>query len=217
MDRAAHRSLLPPGDAHGEAPPGNAPAVALLLGLSPFPGALGGPAACAAASGAGAGESPLGQTGAVQSEPLKPPGRLMTQPMTVAPPPASRTNAALCETVRGSEFWLLFVGIFGVAGGGAVISSHLAYIVAAQLGPGRAAEAKQAKDALVSLFSVSNCLGRLLAGAASDALARHVTRPQLLCAASLGMAGAHAALLGASQLSSLVPVLYAAIVLGGFA
>ena len=56
------------------------------------------------------------------------------------------------------------------------MTNHMSYLVAAQLGPGRADEVKRTTDALVSLFSVCNAFGRLGAGLGSDKLQARARR-----------------------------------------
>lgn len=106
--------------------------------------------------------------------------------------------------LRTAEFWLLFVSFFAGTGGGLVVTNHLATIVRAQLpaaadDDGGMHQATRVTDALISLFSVTNCLGRLGAGLGSDALRHLATRPQLFALATLLMAAAHALLLGAGN------------------
>ena len=122
---------------------------------------------------------------------------------------ASLTNESVWMNLRTLNFWLLFVAFFAGTGGGIVFTNHVEYIVSAQLGPH--GDAKSTSDALISLFSVCNCLGRLGAGLGSDALRKYLHRPSWFAAATALMGLSHALLLGA-RFTGLV---YAAAVCAG--
>ena len=123
----------------------------------------------------------------------------------------SLTNAPVTETLLTANFWLIFVAFFAGTGGGLTITNHIEFIVLAQFGPSRHTDAKRTSDALISLFSVFNCLGRLGAGMGSDIFRRYINRPTVFALATALMGIAHGLLLGAQS----VFLLYAAIVCAG--
>ena len=118
-------------------------------------------------------------------------------PPQAAGPPTSLMDGSVWQNLMTPEFWLLFFTFFAGTGGGLVLTNHIEYIVAAQFGPARHADAKQASDTLISIFSVANSLGRLGAGMGSDAASGLISRPTLFTLAVLLMGAAHAILLGA--------------------
>lgn len=62
------------------------------------------------------------------------------------------------QSVRSADFWLLFWAVAVGTGGGLALLNNLAQLAAAQGG------ARDAHVVFVSLFSIANCCGRLLAG-----------------------------------------------------
>jgi len=129
-------------------------------------------------------------------------------------PTDSVAEASLLHTAMTINFWLVFVAVFAGTGGGLVMLNNLKTIVEAHLGSADgegAVHAKNTSDVLVSLASVCNCLGRMVAGAGSDALRFRVPRPVFMGAAVVGMGAAHALLLG----GSLEVLLYLGVCVGG--
>ena len=122
-------------------------------------------------------------------------------------------DGTIWANLKSAEFWLLFVAFFAGTGGGLVLTNHIEYIVLAQFGAARHADAKQTSDTLISIFSVANSLGRLGAGMGSDALRFAIHRPTLFALAVALMGAAHAMLIGARYLG----LVYLATVCAGLA
>ena len=96
---------------------------------------------------------------------------------------AGKIDSRPRDTVGRVDFWLFLLAILPVAGAGLMVINNLGQIVSAR-GGGTAAA-----DVAVSLVSVANCLARLAAGRAADALVRAGRpRPAILAAANLGAA-----------------------------
>lgn len=150
-------------------------------------------------------ESGAGPTQHAQHAPQGP-------PLQLSPPPdGQQPGSGVWASVASVDFGLLFVAAFAGWGGGIVLLNHIGKIVTAAA-PAQASS--QASPILVSLLSACNCIGRMAAGACSDALSRRrVPRPHLLAAATCLMGAAHAALLGAAS----PPLLYLGAAAGGAA
>ena len=102
------------------------------------------------------------------------------------PPPllgCSKHGLTLGESLRNAEQWILFVTICFSSGAAMTLVNNVdAVSTAAGSGP-------SAATALVSVFSVCNCLGRLCGGEASEAALRAgVPRPYFLALAQLAVA-----------------------------
>lgn len=85
----------------------------------------------------------------------------------------------LSACLRSADYWLLFATCAVGMGSGLVLNNNIAQIVQALGGPA------DGQDVFVSLYSVGNCVGRLLGGVGSQwLLQRHgVPRPACLVAA----------------------------------
>ena len=102
------------------------------------------------------------------------------------PPPllgCSKHGLTLGESLRNAEQWILFVSICFSSGAAMTLVNNVdAVSTAAGSGP-------SAATALVSVFSVCNCLGRLCGGEASEAALRAgVPRPYFLALAQVAVA-----------------------------
>jgi hypothetical protein len=102
------------------------------------------------------------------------------------PPPllgCSKHGLTLGESLRNAEQWILFATICFSSGAAMTLVNNVdAVSTAAGSGP-------SAATALVSVFSVCNCLGRLCGGEASEAALRAgVPRPYFLALAQLAVA-----------------------------
>lgn len=108
--------------------------------------------------------------------------------------------------VKTPDCWLLAVTAFIVLGGGLMVVTNVAQISGSR-GEGSAAAA-------VALFSVAQCLGRLIAGSASDLIVYklRVARPATFVLLSLLMAVAHFVFTVPG-----VAALYTGVALSGFA
>jgi MFS family permease len=79
------------------------------------------------------------------------------------------------------DFWLLFVVFFAGAGSGLTIINNLGSIALSYGGQ------MGSQNALVILFALSNCTGRILAGFLSDLIVNYATRVTILNFSLLGM------------------------------
>jgi len=75
---------------------------------------------------------------------------------------AEMRQYTLTEAACTVEFWLLFLGTIAAAGGGLLLINNIAQVNLA-LG-----ENDKVSNTFVSLLSISNCLGRMIAGTLSD-------------------------------------------------
>jgi len=84
------------------------------------------------------------------------------RPPSVECAQAEMRQYTLTEAACTVEFWLLFLGSIAAAGGGLLLINNIAQVNLA-LG-----ENDKVSNTFVSLLSISNCLGRMIAGTLSD-------------------------------------------------
>jgi hypothetical protein len=99
----------------------------------------------------------------------------------------------LLESFRAPEQWLLFATISGSSGAAMALVNNLDQVSSA-VGSNEAAS-----SALVSVFSVCNCLGRLIGGEASEFLFRRFKVSRVTCLAAAQVAVALGVLIAASN------------------
>ena len=112
------------------------------------------------------------------------------------PPPLigqKRVDLTLLESFRAPEQWLLFATISGSSGAAMALVNNLDQVSSA-VGSNEAAS-----SALVSVFSVCNCLGRLIGGEASEFLFRRFKVSRVTCLAAAQVAVALGVLIAASN------------------
>ena len=85
-----------------------------------------------------------------------------------------------------SHYWLLFIALFAGQGGGLMVLNNVSQMYQAQN------VSTSSASMAVSLLSIFNCFGRMLAGLASDHFKQRVTRPWILAGAVIFMGVAHA-------------------------
>ena len=93
-----------------------------------------------------------------------------------------RVDLGLLESFRSPEQWLLFATISASSGAAMALVNNLDQVSAA------VGSAEAASSALVSVFSVCNCLGRLIGGEASEFLFRRFAVSRVSCLASAQVA-----------------------------
>jgi hypothetical protein len=101
------------------------------------------------------------------------------------PPPLigqKRVDLTLLESFRAPEQWLLFATISGSSGAAMALVNNLDQVSAA------AGSAPAIASALVSAFSVCNCLGRLIGGEVSEFAFREFGVSRILCLGSAQVA-----------------------------
>ncbi|KAJ0409059.1 hypothetical protein P43SY_002193 [Pythium insidiosum] len=91
--------------------------------------------------------------------------------------------------LRDDRFWYLYTTVFILVGSSLFIMANVSFIVESFGGP------MQQVPSMVALFSVGNCVGRLVAGALSDHLISRCPRIYFISFASLFVAFNHALLL----------------------
>ena len=112
------------------------------------------------------------------------------------PPPLigqKRVDLTLLESFRAPEQWLLFATISGSSGAAMALVNNLDQVSSA-VGSNEAAS-----SALVSVFSVCNCLGRLIGGEASEFLFRRFRVARVTCLAAAQVAVALGVAIAASN------------------
>ena len=112
------------------------------------------------------------------------------------PPPLigqKRVDLTLLESFRAPEQWLLFATISGSSGAAMALVNNLDQVSSA-VGSNEAAS-----SALVSVFSVCNCLGRLIGGEASEFLFRRFRVSRVTCLAAAQVAVALGVAIAASN------------------
>jgi Nodulin-like len=118
-------------------------------------------------------------------------------------------SRTVCEALRDVEFYLVFLAMMAGVGSSVMVINNIAQIVLA-------ASPDAQPSAYVATFSIGNCLGRMLFGALSDALAARLNRPGWL-AVVVGLIGSALLLMLVNDASSLlVTSLYLGTVYGGF-
>ena len=113
-----------------------------------------------------------------------------------SPPPLigqKRVDLTLLESFRAPEQWLLFATISASSGAAMALVNNLDQVSAA-VGSNEAAS-----SALVSVFSVCNCLGRLIGGEASEFLFRRFRVSRVACLAAAQVAVALGVAVAASR------------------
>ena len=112
------------------------------------------------------------------------------------PPPLigqKRVDLTLLESFRAPEQWLLFATISASSGAAMALVNNLDQVSSA-VGSNEAAS-----SALVSVFSVCNCLGRLIGGEASEFLFRRFRVARVTCLAAAQVAVALGVAIAASN------------------
>ena len=112
------------------------------------------------------------------------------------PPPLigqKRVDLTLLESFRAPEQWLLFATISASSGAAMALVNNLDQVSSA-VGSNEAAS-----SALVSVFSVCNCLGRLIGGEASEFLFRRFRVSRVTCLAAAQVAVALGVAIAASN------------------
>ena len=106
--------------------------------------------------------------------------------------PTALRDFTLLQAMATLDFWLHALAFLAAGGAGLVLINNIAQIVAAR------GAAPSDTDVFVSLISIANCAGRLVSGAASDAIqsccARRgvtVPRPLFFAAAALTISVVH--------------------------
>ncbi|TMW62777.1 hypothetical protein Poli38472_005395 [Pythium oligandrum] len=102
--------------------------------------------------------------------------------------------------LRDARFWLLFSTVFILVGASLFVMANIAFIVES-LG-GR----KEQVSTMVALFSVGNCLGRLVAGAISDLVLAQCPRIYFVSLASMFVAFNHVLFLWLPASYLIVPI-----------
>ena len=137
----------------------------------------------------GAEDTEDGETSAV--------GEARVSTLDITPPPPligqKRVELTLLESFRAPEQWLLFATISGSSGAAMALVNNLDQVSSA-VGSNEAAS-----SALVSAFSVCNCLGRLIGGEASEFLFRRFKVSRVTCLAAAQVAVALGVLIAASN------------------
>ena len=101
-------------------------------------------------------------------------------------PDESDIAIAPAQVFCSAHYWLLFFALFAGQGGGLMVLNNVSQMYKAQnLSTSSASMA-------VSLLSIFNCFGRMLAGLGSDKVKARVTRPWILAGAVIFMGVAHA-------------------------
>ena len=103
-----------------------------------------------------------------------------------------RVDLGLLESFRSPEQWLLFATISASSGAAMALVNNLDQVSAA------VGSAETASSALVSVFSVCNCLGRLIGGEMSEFLFRRFAVSRVACLASAQVAVAFGVAFAAS-------------------
>jgi hypothetical protein len=124
-------------------------------------------------------------------------GEARVSTLDITPPPPligqKRVDLTLLESFRAPEQWLLFATISGSSGAAMALVNNLDQVSSA-VGSNEAAS-----SALVSAFSVCNCLGRLIGGEASEFLFRRFKVSRVTCLAAAQVAVALGVLIAASN------------------
>jgi hypothetical protein len=124
-------------------------------------------------------------------------GEARASTLDITPPPPligqKRVDLTLLESFRAPEQWLLFATISGSSGAAMALVNNLDQVSSA-VGSNEAAS-----SALVSVFSVCNCLGRLIGGEASEFLFRRFKVSRVTCLAAAQVAVALGVLIAASN------------------
>jgi MFS family permease len=109
------------------------------------------------------------------------------------------------ELLADSRFWLLFVTVFILVGSSLFVMANIAFIVESLEGP------TEQISALVSLFSVGNCCGRLVAGAVSDHVRESCPRIYFVSLASVLVALIHTLFLVIPSSLLVIPITLAGV------
>lgn len=104
-----------------------------------------------------------------------------------------------------TRFWLLFTTVFVLVGSSLFVMSNIAFIVESLGGP------TQQIPAMVSLFSIGNCSGRVITGAISDRVRESWPRIYFVSLASVSVGLIHALFLVAPPSVLAVPVTLAGV------
>lgn len=109
------------------------------------------------------------------------------------------------ELLADLRFWLLFATVFILVGSSLFVMANIAFIVESQGGP------TEQISAMVSLFSIGNCSGRLVAGAVSDHVRESWPRIYFVTLASVLVALIHTLFLVTPSSLLVVPITLAGI------
>ncbi|TYZ66008.1 hypothetical protein PybrP1_004466 [[Pythium] brassicae (nom. inval.)] len=109
------------------------------------------------------------------------------------------------ELLRDSRFWLLFATVFILVGSSLFVMANIAFIVESRRGP------VAHVPAMVALFSVGNCGGRLGGGVASDLVLARCPRVYFVSAAAVLVAATHALFLALPPSLLAVPITLAGV------
>lgn len=109
------------------------------------------------------------------------------------------------ELMRDSRFWLLFATVFILVGSSLFVMANIAFIVESRRGP------MEQVSAMVALFSIGNCCGRLGGGVVSDLLLARCPRVYFVSLAAVLVAVTHTLFLVISPSLLAVPITLAGV------